>query len=217
MLRGSSDSAAAKRSTLSCRAGSAAGSGARDALESEGLPPSARAPPLPPRGLESLCQGSCARAQIPTASYRRSRSRRSQGLHGPRRPDVVKADGLAAGKGVVVARDLDGACRAVDAALVERRFGAAGEEIIVEDFLAGEEASFLACRRQGRAAARLGAGLQACRRRNTGPNTGGMGAISPSPRLTPALEGAVMERIVLPAVAAMSRAGCRSRASSMPG
>ena len=121
---------------------------------------------------------------------------------------MVKADGLAAGKGVTVATDLDTAFRAVDAALVERRFGAAGLEIVVEDFVAGAEASFFALV-DGKNALplataqdykRLGDG-------DTGPNTGGMGACSPAPCLDPALEGGVMERIILPAVAAMEREG----------
>jgi len=126
--------------------------------------------------------------------------------HGP--PIVVKADGLAAGKGVTVASDLDTAYRAVDAALVERRFSAAGLEIVVEDFLAGEEASFFALV-DGSDALPL-ATAQDYKRvgdGDTGPNTGGMGAHSPSPILTPAIEGVVMERIILPAIAAMQREG----------
>ncbi len=131
---------------------------------------------------------------------------------------MVKADGLAAGKGVTVAADLDAAFRAVDAALVERRFGAAGQEIVVEDFLDGEEVSFFALADGNDALAlataqdfkRLGDG-------DTGPNTGGMGALSPAPALTPALEGQVMDRIILPAIAAMRAKGGRSRACSTPG
>src|SRR5262249_3339735 len=123
-------------------------------------------------------------------------------------PVVVKADGLAGGKGVTVATDLDTAYRAVEAALVERRFGAAGHEIVVEDFLAGKEASFHALV-DGKTALPL-ASAQDYKRvgdGDTGPNTGGMGGPSPSPHLTLALEGAVMERIILPAVGAMEREG----------
>ena len=123
-------------------------------------------------------------------------------------PIVVKADGLAAGKGVTVATDLDSAFRAVDAALVESRFGAAGREIVVEEFLAGEEASFFALV-DGKDALPLAAAQDHKRvgDGDTGPNTGGMGAYSPAPCLTPALEGQVMERIILPTVAAMGREG----------
>jgi phosphoribosylamine--glycine ligase len=150
------------------------------------------------------------RAQIPTAAHRRFRDPAAAKAFIASRgaPIVVKADGLAAGKGVVVADDLDSAYRAVDAALVERRFSTAGLEIVVEDFLVGEEASFFALV-DGRDALPL-ATAQDYKRvgdGDTGPNTGGMGAFSPSPLLTPAVEGAVMERIILPAVAAMQREG----------
>jgi phosphoribosylamine---glycine ligase len=123
-------------------------------------------------------------------------------------PIVVKADGLAAGKGVTVATELDTAYRAVDAALVERRFGDAGLEIVVEDCLAGEEASFFALV-DGKTALPLAAAQDYKRvgDGDTGPNTGGMGAVSPAPRLIPALESTVVERIILPAVAAMEREG----------
>jgi phosphoribosylamine--glycine ligase len=182
-----------------------------DALEAEGVPtfgPSAGAAAL--EGSKAYAKDLCMRAGIPTAIHRRFRDPAAAKafITGHGAPIVVKADGLAAGKGVTVAADLDTAFRAVDAALVERRFGAAGLELVVEDFLAGEEASFFALV-DGKNALplatahdykRLGDG-------DAGPNTGGMGACSPTPRLTPALEGAVMERIILPAVAAMEYQG----------
>src|SRR6266481_3771595 len=182
-----------------------------DALEAEGIPafgPSAAAATL--EASKAFTKDMCARAQIPTASYRRFRDPAAAKafIKGRGAPIVVKADGLAAGKGVVVAADLDTAYRAVDAALVERRFGSAGLEIVVEDFLAGEEASFFALV-DGKNALPL-ATAQDYKRvgdGNTGPNTGGMGACSPAPCLMPALEGIVMERIILPAVAAMEREG----------
>jgi phosphoribosylamine--glycine ligase len=186
-------------------------SGLVDALEAEGIPafgPSAAAAAL--EGSKAYAKDLCERAQIPTAAYRRFRDPAAAKAfitsHGA--PIVVKADGLAAGKGVTVAGDLGTAYRAVEAALVERQFGEAGLEIVVEDCLRGEEASFFALV-DGKTALplataqdykRVGAG-------DTGPNTGGMGAVSPAPCLTPALEGAVMERIILPAVAAMEREG----------
>jgi phosphoribosylamine--glycine ligase len=107
-----------------------------------------------------------------------------------------------------VAADLDEAYSAVDEALVGARFGSAGSEIVVEDFLAGEEASFFALV-DGKNALPLAAAHDYKRvgENDTGRNTGGMGAVSPSPRLYPMLEGVVMERIMLPAVAAMQREG----------
>src|ERR1700732_2971106 len=182
-----------------------------DALEAEGVPtfgPSAGAAAL--EGSKAYAKDLCRRAGIPTATHRRFRDPAAAKafITGHGAPVVVKADGLAGGKGVTVATDLDTALRAVDAALVERRFGAAGIEIVVEDFLAGEEASFFAMV-DGKTALPL-ATAQDYKRvgdGDTGPNTGGMGAGSPAPSLTPELEGAVMERIILPAVAAMEYQG----------
>jgi phosphoribosylamine--glycine ligase len=182
-----------------------------DALEAEGIPafgPTAAAAAL--EGSKAFAKDLCLRAQIPTAAHRRFRDPAAAkafiASHGA--PIVVKADGLAAGKGVTVASDLDTAYRAVDAALVEGRFGDAGREIVVEDCLAGEEASFHALV-DGKTALPL-ATAQDYKRvgdGDTGPNTGGMGAVSPAPCLTPALEGTVIERIILPTVAAMEREG----------
>ena len=182
-----------------------------DALEAEGIAafgPSAAAAAI--EASKAFAKDLCVRAQIPTATHRRFRdpvaAKAFIASHGA--PIVVKADGLAAGKGVVVADDLDTAYRAVDAALVERRFSTAGLEIVVEDFLAGEEASFLALV-DGKDALPL-ATAQDYKRvgdGDIGPNTGGMGAYSPSALVTPAVEGIVMERIILPAVAAMQREG----------
>src|SRR5215472_13956934 len=182
-----------------------------DELEAEGIAafgPTAAAAAL--EGSKAFAKDLCARAQIPTAAHRRFRDPAAAkafiASHGA--PIVVKADGLAGGKGVTVAGTVDDAWRAVDAALTEGRFGAAGAEIVVEDFLAGEEASFFALVDGEHALPlvtaqdykRVGDG-------DTGPNTGGMGAVSPAPRFGPELESAVMESIILPAVAAMRRDG----------
>jgi phosphoribosylamine---glycine ligase len=182
-----------------------------DALEAEGIVafgPSAAASAI--EASKAFAKDLFVGAQIPTAAYRRFRDPATAKAFIASRgaPIVVKADGLAAGKGVVVAEDLDTAYRAVDAALVERRFSTAGLEIVVEDFLDGQEASFFALV-DGKDALPL-ATAQDYKRvgdGDSGPNTGGMGAFSPSPILTPAVEGAVMERIILPAVAAMQREG----------
>jgi phosphoribosylamine--glycine ligase len=182
-----------------------------DALEAEGIAafgPSAAAAAL--EGSKAFAKDLCMPAQIPTAAHRRFRDPAAARAYIASRgaPIVVKADGLAGGKGVTIAEDLDTAYRAVDAALVEGRFGAAGREIVVEEFLAGEEASFFALV-DGHDALPL-ATAQDYKRAgdgDTGPNTGGMGALSPTPRLDPALEGLVMDRIILPAVAQMRRQG----------
>jgi phosphoribosylamine--glycine ligase len=182
-----------------------------DALEAEGIAvfgPSAAAAEL--EGSKGFAKDLCARAQIPTADHRRfgDAAEAKAYIASCGAPIVVKADGLAAGKGVTIAEDLDTAYRAVDAALVESRFGAAGREIVVEEFLAGEEASFFALV-DGTDALPLATAQDYKRvgEGDTGPNTGGMGALSPAPRFDPALEGTVMERIILPAVAEMRREG----------
>ncbi len=182
-----------------------------DALEAEGITafgPSAAASAI--EASKVFAKDLFVRAQIPTAAYLRFRDPAAAkafiASHGS--PIVIKADGLAAGKGVVVADDLDTAYRAVDAALVERRFSSAGLEIVVEDFLAGAEASFFALV-DGKDALPL-ASAQDYKRvgdGDLGPNTGGMGAFSPSPLVTPAVEGMVMDRIILPATAVMQREG----------
>ncbi|HUC08826.1 MAG TPA: phosphoribosylamine--glycine ligase [Stellaceae bacterium] len=182
-----------------------------DALETEGIAafgPTAAAAAL--EASKSFTKELCAGAGIPTAAARRfSRPAAAKAYLAERgAPIVIKADGLAAGKGVTVAADLQTAYRAVDAALIEHRFGAAGRQIVIEDFLAGAEASFFALV-DGKDALplataqdfkRLGDG-------DSGPNTGGMGALSPAPALTPTFEGQIMDRIVMPAVAAMRQQG----------
>jgi phosphoribosylamine--glycine ligase len=182
-----------------------------DALETEGIAafgPSAAAAAL--EGSKAFMKDFCAREGIPTAAYRRFRdadmAKAHITAHGA--PVVVKADGLAAGKGVIVAASIAEANDAVDAALGEGRFGAAGAEIVVEDFLAGEEASFFALV-DGATALPLAAAQDHKRAfdGDTGPNTGGMGAYSPAPSVTQAVEGEVMERIVLPTVRAMAHDG----------
>jgi phosphoribosylamine---glycine ligase len=182
-----------------------------DALEAECIAafgPTAAAAAL--EASKSFTKELCAHAGIPTATYRRFRDPAAAKAYIAERgtPIVIKADGLTAGKGVVVAADLDSAYRAVDAALVEHRFSAAGMEIVVEDFLEGEEASFFALV-DGKDALPLASAKDFKRlgEGDTGPNTGGMGALSPAPQLTPAVEGQVMDRIIMPTIAAMRDQG----------
>jgi phosphoribosylamine--glycine ligase len=123
-------------------------------------------------------------------------------------PYVVKADGLAAGKGVVVAQTRREADEAIDEILFLKKFGAAGQRILIEDFLPGEEASFFAlC--DGKTAIPLAAAQDHKRAYDgdKGPNTGGMGAYSPAPAFTDAMREQVMERIVRPTIAGMAAEG----------
>jgi phosphoribosylamine--glycine ligase len=121
---------------------------------------------------------------------------------------VVKADGLAAGKGVFPCRTLDEALEAVDRIMVERAFGEAGQKVVIEEFLEGEEASFLAIT-DGEAVVPFPSSQdhKAVFDGDTGPNTGGMGAYSPAPVVTHELHDQVMERIMIPTVRAMAREG----------
>jgi len=123
-------------------------------------------------------------------------------------PIVVKADGLAAGKGVVVAETIADAHAAIDAMLSGDLVGAAGARVVVEDFLAGEEASFIVMV-DGRNVLPLASSQDHKRLRDgdVGPNTGGMGAYSPAPVVTPELHARIMREIILPAVAGMAADG----------
>jgi phosphoribosylamine---glycine ligase len=187
------------------------GAGLVDRLEAAGI--AAFGPTAAAALLESskgFAKDFCARHGIPTAGYGRFRDAgaardfvRAKGA-----PIVVKADGLAAGKGVTVAMSVAEALAAIDDVLVAGRFGAAGAELVVEEFLSGEEVSVFALV-DGRHALLL-ASAQDHKRvgdGDTGPNTGGMGAYSPAPCLTPALEREVMERIIRPTVAGMAAEG----------
>jgi phosphoribosylamine--glycine ligase len=125
-------------------------------------------------------------------------------------PIVVKADGLAAGKGVVVAMTLDEAFKAIDSMLVEESFGPAGSRIIIEEYLEGEEASFFALV-DGENALPLESAQDHKRvgERDVGPNTGGMGAYSPAPIVTEELKHTIMETIISPTVKGMIAEGCK--------
>ena len=123
-------------------------------------------------------------------------------------PVVIKADGLAAGKGVVVAETLAQAEQAIDDMLVGNRFGAAGAEVLVEEFLHGEECSILAVVDGERAV--LLPSSQDHKRvfdGDKGPNTGGMGAYSPAPVVTPAMMPEIKEKIILPVVRELKKRG----------
>jgi phosphoribosylamine---glycine ligase len=182
-----------------------------DKLEAAGIAafgPSAAAAAL--EGSKGFTKDLCARYDIPTARYRRFTDvdaakayARSEGA-----PIVVKADGLAAGKGVTVAMSLAEAEAAIDDALVANRFGAAGAEVVIEEFLEGEEASFFVLS-DGKHALPL-ASAQDHKRAfdgDKGPNTGGMGAYSPAPCVTQEIADEVMARIIRPTLDGMAKDG----------
>ena len=148
---------------------------------------------------------------IPTAKYERFTDPEAAKAYITEQgaPIVVKTDGLAAGKGVIVAMDLQTALDAVDDMMVNSTFGSAGSEIVVEDFLTGEEASFFAVVGGGVAVPLVGAqDHKRVGEGDTGLNTGGMGAYSPAPVLTPELEAKVMRDIIQPTVDGMAAEGC---------
>jgi phosphoribosylamine---glycine ligase len=180
--------------------------GIADDLEAAGIAcfgPSRAAAQL--EGSKGFTKDFCREFGVPTGDYRRFRDR-GAALDYVRRkgaPIVVKADGLAAGKGVVVAMTLAEAEDALNA-LFDGAFGEAGAEVVVDEFLRGEEISFFALSDGVRATLfgsardhkRVGDG-------DTGPNTGGMGAYSPPSMMTPSLSEQVMREIVAPTVAGM--------------
>jgi phosphoribosylamine--glycine ligase len=123
-------------------------------------------------------------------------------------PIVIKADGLAAGKGVVVATSVDEAKSAIDAMLVDNRYGGAGARVVIEDFLEGEEASFIVLA-DGRNVLALATSQDHKRLLDgdAGPNTGGMGAYSPAPVVTPRLHARVLREIIMPTINGMAAEG----------
>ena len=161
-------------------------------------------------GSKSFTKDFLARHNIPTASYAVFTEVepalayvREQGA-----PIVIKADGLAAGKGVIVAMTLDEAEAAVQDMLADNKFGDAGARVVVEGFLEGEEASFIVMvdgenvlpMATSQDHKRIGEG-------DTGPNTGGMGAYSPAPVVTDAVHAKVMEQVIWPTVRGMAAEG----------
>nr|WP_278514673.1 phosphoribosylamine--glycine ligase [Brucella anthropi] len=184
--------------------------GLSDEMRAEGIRvfgPSKAAAQL--EGSKGFTKDLCARFDIPTGAYGRFNNApkakayiRQQGA-----PIVVKADGLAAGKGVIVAMTLDEALDAVDACF-EGAFGSAGAEVVVEEFLDGEEASFF-CICDGKTALPLGSAQDHKRvgDGDTGPNTGGMGAYAPAPVMTPEIVERTMRELIEPTMRGMAEIG----------
>jgi phosphoribosylamine---glycine ligase len=184
--------------------------GLGDALREAGVPvfgPNQKAAQL--EGSKGFTKDMCTAANIPTAGYKRHDSKASAlaGLAEFQPPYVIKADGLAAGKGVIIAETPAEAEAAIED-MFGGGFGDAGASVVIEEFMTGEEASFFALTDGNHFVAfgsaqdhkRVGDG-------DTGPNTGGMGAYSPAPVLTDELQAEVMTRIIKPTVAYMAAQG----------
>jgi phosphoribosylamine--glycine ligase len=147
---------------------------------------------------------------IPTAAYQTfsSAAEAHAYVDANGAPIVIKADGLAAGKGVVVAMTLEEAHQAVDDMLSDNRFGDAGARIVIEEFLAGEEASFIVmCDGKNVLPLATSQDHKRLQDQDQGPNTGGMGAYSPAPIVTPAMHARVMREIINPTIQGMAKDG----------
>lgn len=161
-------------------------------------------------GSKAFTKDFLARHKIPTAAYGNFTDKdeaiayvKAQGA-----PIVVKADGLAAGKGVILAQTEDEAIAAIEDMLAGNRFGDAGHRVVVEEFLTGEEASFI-CMVDGENVLPMATSQDHKARDNgdQGPNTGGMGAYSPAPVVTPEIEQRIMDEVIYPTVKGMAAEG----------
>ncbi|MDP4573823.1 phosphoribosylamine--glycine ligase [Qipengyuania sp. G39] len=184
--------------------------GLADSLRAAGIDtfgPSQQAAQL--EGSKGFTKELCQRANIPTARYERCTSLEAAwgALKRFKPPFVLKADGLAAGKGVVIAETYEEAQEALNE-MFDGKFGSAGSEVVIEQFLTGEEASFFALT-DGETIVPIGTAQDHKRvgEGDRGPNTGGMGAYSPAPVLTAELQAQVMREIVEPTVSTMAAEG----------
>ena len=165
-------------------------------------------------GSKAFTKAFLARHGIPTAAYETFDELDAALAYVDSRtlPVVIKADGLAAGKGVIIAETRQEAAQALRDMLQRGSFGAAGSKVVVEDYLEGEEASFIAVVDDTRVIPLASSQDHKTRDEgDRGPNTGGMGAYSPAPVLTPELHRRVMDEIMLPTVAGMSAEGMAYR------
>ena len=160
-------------------------------------------------GSKGFTKDICAKYNIPTAAYGRFSDAEAAKAYVTQEgaPIVVKADGLAAGKGVILAQTTEEALKAVDS-IFDGAFGDAGAEVVVEEFMTGEEASFFALA-DGSSTLALATAQdhKAVGERDTGPNTGGMGAYSPAPVMSEDLCEQVMQDIIIPTTKAMTDMG----------
>ena len=161
-------------------------------------------------GSKAFMKDFFAKYDIPTADYGRFTEHADAVSYVEEKgaPIVVKASGLAAGKGVILCETEDQAIQALDQIMVNRIFGHAGDEVVIEEFLAGEEASFFALV-DGKTAMPLASAQdhKAAYDGDAGPNTGGMGAYSPAPVVTDALAQEIMETIIQPTLKGMAAEG----------
>jgi phosphoribosylamine--glycine ligase len=182
-----------------------------DRLEAEGIRafgPRANAAAL--EGSKGFMKELCDKYGIPTADFGRfdEPEAAKEFIRRKGAPIVVKADGLAAGKGVILCRNEFEAYAAVDRIMTERAFGGAGDEVIVEEFLTGEEASFFALVDGERAVPLASAqDHKAAYDGDEGPNTGGMGAYTPAPIVPDAMVGTIMDTIITPTIKGMAAEG----------
>jgi phosphoribosylamine---glycine ligase len=184
--------------------------GLADALAKVGIPcfgPTAAAGRL--ESSKAFTKAFCERHAMPTAGYAvfEAAAEAKAGLDRFRAPFVIKADGLAAGKGVVIAKDRVEAEAAIDD-MLDGRFGQAGARVVIEEFMAGEEASLFALS-DGERYVLFGAAQDHKRAfdGDQGPNTGGMGTYSPAPILTPERQAAAERTLIAPALAGVAREG----------
>ena len=182
-----------------------------DAFQEAGLNcfgPSAKAAQL--EGSKKFCKDFMARHNIPTAEYQTFTETKAaiDYIHSKGAPIVVKADGLAAGKGVIVAQTEVEAIAAVEDMLSGNSFGAAGSRVVIEEFLTGEEASFIVIA-DGKQALPMASSQDHKARDNgdQGPNTGGMGAYSPAPIVTDEIHQRVMDEVINPTLKGMADDG----------
>ncbi len=161
-------------------------------------------------GSKGMMKDLCAKYDIPTAEYARfdECDAAKEYIRVKGAPIVVKADGLAAGKGVIMCRNENEAYAAIDHMMIEGAFGDSGAEVVIEEFMQGEEASFFALVDGKNALALVGAqDHKAVHDGDEGPNTGGMGAYTPAPVLDAALTNEVMSRIVEPTIRGLAAEG----------
>ena len=179
-----------------------------DAIGIQAFGPSAKAAQL--EGSKAFMKDILAKYGIPTADYETFDEPDAAKAYILKQEGgvVVKADGLAAGKGVILCHNKNEAYAAIDHIMIERAFGDAGDEVLIEEFMAGEEVSFFALV-DGETAVALASAQdhKAVHDGDTGPNTGGMGAYSPAPVMTAALHDQVMEEIINPTIKAMAAEG----------
>ena len=188
--------------------------GLSDSLAAAGIAafgPSQEAAQL--EGSKGYTKDLCAEANIPTAAYGRfdNAAKAHTYLDTQTAPIVVKADGLAAGKGVIIAETLEQAHAAIDD-ILGGAFGAAGAELVIEEFMTGEEASFFVlCDGENALPMATAQDHKRVGDGDTGPNTGGMGAYSPASIMTPDLVEETMQSIIMPTLKAMAKRGAPYR------